>query len=1296
MAVVPKLKIDESMNRKKLIDELEREAERLHNATRTDIPFLSPVHNLLRTRLPFYYDWSTYPKTPTIHRVGVLGFLVSFLFFTILQFAIPNLFIPVPQKVKASSIEETQKRQASLKVFKNPDGTISNKFYVTPVHYKDESGNWQDIDTKIENLEGDNLKITKAPFKLDFSKNSKQPLTFKVDNNQIIVHPDNSIKNSKASIAGNIATYTNIYDNTDIERIVQTTGIKQNFILKSPGHPTTFTEKISGSLAPSLDSNGSINFKDNQGNIITNSPRPDIEDAKGVKKAGTYVLSGDILMINLPSLDGLTYPIKVDPTIALNTAQIQTGTPTNVDTSANPVALSTLSTSPNFYNDNGTLINLMDPEGAGSVSKINSIAWETSGAGVTTQPGNDTVKFQVSPNNDTNFVGPDGAAGTYFTTATGHSATANIQGRYAKLKSYFNINPSAMTTMNTPSVTTEHAFDSMVVQLPDGKYRLYYRWISGSPAFSQIAYKDTSDTNPPNGSNLGSQNLLGVGSSSTDQAGGSNIVQLPDGKYRLYYGYSNGTGWQLAYRDTSDTNYPTSSNIGTQNLLNVNDGTASNQAFKPSVMILPDGKYRLYYDYYGGTYWQLAYRDTTDTNLPTSSNLGSQTLTGVGSSTSDTAIGQSIVQLPNSKYRIYYTYGDGTYSQLAYRDTTDTNLPSSSNLGSRISTGIGTGASDQATYIYPFQLSAGQYRMYHSYYNGTNWQLAYRDIDYSTSPSLYSVTVTYSRLSTGDIAGGDLVIGSDVAINYTLTGDHQGANGYKSITVQNGSTLNIQPNDTTDGAIIDVNVSGGTNLVWVTGTNSQIIPIGYGGSPSGKGVTINAKDITLDANTKINADVQGYANRTGPGIGADGGRTLSGYNYTYYSGGGAGYGNNGGAGNNGAAGGTSYGSAAAPTDLGSSGGRGVDSSGNLVNSTSGIGGGAIKLATSNNITIGSGASISVNGGAGSTSSSGGGGGSGGSIWLSANNITNSGTISANGGNGGGSGNTAGGGGGGGRIAIIYTGTKSMTVAPSVNYGTGANNGVVGSLLYQGPSDLISVFGFSNQSSQVDGTSPIKTSGSVAFGEAIYLNFWYKVNQGNSASFTPFVEVEPANQAFVTTEPELILNTNYFRGSQITTNSGIYKATVSVSGLADGTYHWRARFIDAVGNLGPWSSYGGNSDGSPPGTPADSDFQVGGSATGSGYPDLALGLASNLIVTQSPLNFTQNNINLSGVYTAIFGNNVSINSPGGTLTLGNGTNLTLGTSATLNVKTLTLAAAGSANTITLGSGTVKTTDPTTLN
>jgi len=61
------------------------------------------VHNLLRTRLPFYYDWSTYPKTPTIHRVGVLGFLVSFLFFTLLQFAIPNLFIPEVKPVLAGA-----------------------------------------------------------------------------------------------------------------------------------------------------------------------------------------------------------------------------------------------------------------------------------------------------------------------------------------------------------------------------------------------------------------------------------------------------------------------------------------------------------------------------------------------------------------------------------------------------------------------------------------------------------------------------------------------------------------------------------------------------------------------------------------------------------------------------------------------------------------------------------------------------------------------------------------------------------------------------------------------------------------------------------------------------------------------------------------------------------------------------------------------------------------------------------------------------------------------------------------
>jgi len=236
--------LDTSNNRKQLIDELEREAERLHNATRTDIPFLSPVHNLLRTRLPFYYDWSTYPKTPTIHRVGVLGFLASFMFFTLLQFAIPNLFIPETKNVSAKPVELSEQRQPNIKVFKNPNGKDEYRVYASNIHYKDASGNYQEIDTSITNPKDSRLTVDKAPYNLSFDKNPKQSLTFTTSSysknpksSDIVANLSDNPNMATAEVTGDKALYKDVYNNTNLERIALSNGIKQNYILKSPDHP---------------------------------------------------------------------------------------------------------------------------------------------------------------------------------------------------------------------------------------------------------------------------------------------------------------------------------------------------------------------------------------------------------------------------------------------------------------------------------------------------------------------------------------------------------------------------------------------------------------------------------------------------------------------------------------------------------------------------------------------------------------------------------------------------------------------------------------------------------------------------------------------------------------------------------------------------------------------------------------------------------------------------------------------------------------------------------------------------
>lgn len=58
-----------------------------------------------------------------------------------------------PGLVEKPSVTEPQEliqyRTETSKRFLNPDGTLTEKIYIDPIHYKDTSGKWQDIDSTL-------------------------------------------------------------------------------------------------------------------------------------------------------------------------------------------------------------------------------------------------------------------------------------------------------------------------------------------------------------------------------------------------------------------------------------------------------------------------------------------------------------------------------------------------------------------------------------------------------------------------------------------------------------------------------------------------------------------------------------------------------------------------------------------------------------------------------------------------------------------------------------------------------------------------------------------------------------------------------------------------------------------------------------------------------------------------------------------------------------------------------------------------------------------------------------------
>jgi hypothetical protein len=229
---------------------------------------------------------------------------------------------------------------------------------------------------------------------------------------------------------------------------------------------------------------------------------------------------------------------------------------------------------------------------------------------------------------------------------------------------------------------------------------------------------------------------------------------------------------------------------------------------------------------------------------------------------------------------------------------------------------------------------------------------------------------------------------------------------YNSITVQPGATLTIGGGSTVTVAGT-LTVSG--TVVAQSINNSALVNDTWQGS----GVILNAASVVVNANGSINADGQGYLASAGPGGAALGSST------------GGSYGGPGGLGAGASTSPAVYGTATAPTDLGS--GGAVRCCGTIA----GAGGGALMFTVSGTFT--NNGIVSANGGPVVGYQAG--GGSGGSVYVRTAVLAGSGAFTANGGVGG---EAAG---GGGRVAIYYDATSSNFTGFAASTATGGACGV---------------------------------------------------------------------------------------------------------------------------------------------------------------------------------------------------------------------------------------------------------------
>lgn len=252
--------------------------------------------------------------------------------------------------------ELSDKRSETNKTFLLSDGSYKSVFFSTPQHYVCTNGHWYNIDTKlfdeadadvitepvsqqcvsrleknikeartaknksILNRENFGFQTLKTPFDCHIPRNFSKGYTIAKDDDILTFFPVDA-SSTLAEVEGNIATYQDAWNDTDVELEVQPDGLKETIIVKSEDAPTTFRFEIRGSDISDNFEAGKLKIDD-----------AFLVDAEGIKR---YIEMEIVrknrktyLVFNCDFKD-LHFPIKIDPTVRMTTEDTWT-TPNGV------------------------------------------------------------------------------------------------------------------------------------------------------------------------------------------------------------------------------------------------------------------------------------------------------------------------------------------------------------------------------------------------------------------------------------------------------------------------------------------------------------------------------------------------------------------------------------------------------------------------------------------------------------------------------------------------------------------------------------------------------------------------------------------------------------------------------------------------------------------------------------------------------------------------------------------------------------------------------------------------------
>jgi RHS repeat-associated protein len=237
-------------------------------------------------------------------------------------------FKPNPKRVK--TLDEG--RSATSKTFLNEDGTKTLENSISATSYKDNSGNWQDVDSTLEHANIPDTWATKAnSWQATFKPLSSDTGVEISRGAQIVrVHPVGT-KNVKPTVTGTgknqIVTYADAWPGVDLRYTVHGSAIKESVWIKAPTKQIEYKFAITGTeLASKPDELGAFNLSGELADFTLLKSFIMTAD-KGIIGDDGYIAQSvdqNVITLKLNSdwvndQPSKAYPIVIDPSFVSNT-----------------------------------------------------------------------------------------------------------------------------------------------------------------------------------------------------------------------------------------------------------------------------------------------------------------------------------------------------------------------------------------------------------------------------------------------------------------------------------------------------------------------------------------------------------------------------------------------------------------------------------------------------------------------------------------------------------------------------------------------------------------------------------------------------------------------------------------------------------------------------------------------------------------------------------------------------------------------------------------------------------------